>query len=148
MTSVSSFPPFLCLAQFFPTLGLHEALLPRSTVISPQSLGPFKLHRTNPDGTLAEECKRQMEYGILQSRGGSPGGVTVAMAKGTIAEGSVLTGQDLTMARESIVPCAVASGKNGQWPKRPLCQLTCFSRLLPLSQSSGNRQCSWGVFPV
>lgn len=63
-----------------------------------------------------------MEYGILQSRGGPPGGVAVAMAEGTIAEGSVLTGQDLTMARESLVPGTVSRGKNGQWAKRPLYQ--------------------------
>ena len=82
-----------------------------------------------------------MEYGILQSRGGPPGGVTIAMTKGTI-----LTGQDLTMARESLVPGTVSRGQNGQWAKRPLCQLTCSRRLLPLSQSSWNGQLSWGVF--
>lgn len=69
----------------------------------------------------------------------------MAMAKGTNAEGSFLTGQDLTLARESIVPCAVSSGKNEQWPKRPYCQLTRSSSLLSLSRSSWNRQISWGV---
>ena len=68
------------------------------------------------------------------------------MAKGTIAEGSILTGQDLTMARESLVPGTVSRSKNGQWAKRLLCQLTCSRRLLPLSQSSWNRQISCGVF--